>query len=77
MAEYFIPDLLSNSWTFGSILLDPGIHRQIRIRRIHPGSDNSATSFLCYILVLDRAVNQERHQCKSVEEQLKQEDGRQ
>ena len=46
MAEYLIPDLPSNSWTFGSTLLDPGFYRWIRIRRINSASDNSATSFL-------------------------------
>ena len=35
MAEYFIPDRPSNSWTFGSTLLDPGFHRWIRSRRIN------------------------------------------
>ena len=42
MAEYLIPDL-PNSWTFGSTLLDPGLHCWIWI---NSASDNSATSFL-------------------------------
>ena len=46
MAGYFIPDLPSNSWTFGSTLLDPGFHRWIRIRRINSASGNLATLFL-------------------------------
>ena len=36
----------SNSWTFGSSILDPGVPNWIRIRRINSASDNSATSFL-------------------------------
>ena len=46
MAEYFIPDLPSNSWTFRSTLWDPGVPSCKWIRWINSASDNSATSFL-------------------------------
>ena len=46
MAEYFIPDLPSNSWTFGSTLRDPEVPSRKGTRRINSASDNSATSFL-------------------------------
>ena len=46
MAEYFILDPPSNSWTFGTTLRDPGVSCWKWIRRINSASDNTATSFL-------------------------------
>ena len=46
MAEYLIPELPSNSWTFGSTLRDPNVPSCKWTRRINSTSDNSATSFL-------------------------------
>ena len=46
MAEYFIPNQPSNSWTFGSTLRDPNVPSCKWTRRINSASDNSATSFL-------------------------------
>ena len=46
MTVYFISDLPSGSWTFGSILRDPNVPCCKWTRRINSASDNSATSFL-------------------------------
>ena len=46
MAEYFIPDLPSNSWTFGFTFRNPGVPSCKWTRQINSASNNSATSFL-------------------------------
>ena len=45
MAEYFIPELPSNSRTFRFTLRDPNVPSCKWTRRINSASDNSATSF--------------------------------